>query len=60
MLEKLKNEYKWLFEKTITVVVGKGRKYVKVPLTPTITDCDTFWSVTREPDASPLILSKEY
>ena len=58
--EKLAKDYPWLFSKKKVRVVGKKREFYKVELNPVITDHGAFWTVTREKDASPLILSKNY
>ena len=58
--EKLAKDYPWLFSKKITTVVGKSRVYSKKALSPEIVDHGSFYTVTREKDASPLILSKNY
>ncbi len=60
MKDKLLKDYPWLFKKTkFRVETGKRKQYT-VELNPTIEDKGTFWLVTREKDASPLILSKDY
>ena len=60
MEEKLRKQYPWLYSKKKTRVVGKRREFYKVELNPIVTDHGNFWTVTREKDASPLILSKEF
>ena len=60
MEDKLKKDYPWLFTKKVKVMVGKDRKFAKKELKPTIEDKGSFYLITREQDASPLILSKNY
>lgn len=60
MLEKLQKDYPWLFSKQGKRVVNGKRQYFTIELNPIITDNGSFWTVTREKDSSPLILSKEY
>ena len=60
MEERLRKDYPWLFTKS-TFTADKGKKtWTKHELTPTIEDCGSHYRVTREPGASPLILSKNY
>ena len=60
MIDKLRKDYKWLFEKSKIVIDGTKRRTVKIALTPTIIDNGSSWLVYREKDSSPLILSKNY
>ena len=60
MEERLRKDYKWLFEKKEMFLEGTKRKFRKKELTPTIVDGGSHWQVYREKDASPLILSKNY
>ena len=59
-MDKLRKDYPWLFSKKKVRVINKKREYYKVELNPMIIDCGSHWSVVREKDASPLILSKSY
>ena len=60
MIEKLQKNYKWLFSKKKAVVVSGKREFITIELNPTIVDNGTFWSIYREENSSPLILSKNY
>ena len=60
MEEKLRKKYPWLYTKKGKRVVGKKREYFNIELNPVITDCGSHWSIVREQNASPLILSKNF
>ncbi len=60
MMEKLQKDYKWLFSKQKAIVINGKRKFQTIELNPVIEDAGSHWRIYREPNASPLILSKDY
>ena len=60
MKEKLKKDYKWLFETKKVRVTGKTREFYKVEFDPIIEEHDSHYRVYKQKDSSPLILSKNY
>ncbi len=60
MEEKLRKDYPWLFSKQEMYFEGVKRKFRKVELNPIIEEFDSHYAITREKDASPLILSRNY